>query len=70
MVSAGYSPDLLLIEMAIANVMEGLRREGARDEQRLESAIMQTLPAVSAADAQGFLAACGYPRRHDQSQSL
>jgi len=65
-----YSPDLSPIEMAIAKIKEGLRRKGARDEQTLESAIMDTLPTVSAADAQGFFTACGYLRRHDQSHSL
>jgi transposase len=65
-----YSPDLSPLEMAIAKIKQGLRRKGARDEQTLESAIMQTLPTVSAADAQGFFTACGYLRRHDQSHSL
>jgi transposase len=65
-----YSPDLSPIELAIAKIKQGLRRKGARDEQTLESAIMDTLPTVSAADAQGFFTACGYLRRHAQSHSL
>ncbi len=65
-----YSPDLSPIEMAIAKVKEGLRREGARDEQALERAIIKILPTVSAADAQGFFTACGYLPRHVESQSL
>lgn len=65
-----YSPDLSPIEMAIAKVKAALRHKGAREGEALEQAIMETIPTVSAADAHGFFSACGYLRRHAESQSL
>ena len=56
-----YSPDFNPIELAFAKVKERLRRTAARTVDALVAAIGEALDAVSAADARGFFAHCGFP---------
>ena len=56
-----YSPDLSPIEEANALLKELLRTAAARTREALVAAIGRVLRAVSAADARGFFAHCGYP---------
>jgi transposase len=56
-----YSPDLSPIELAFAKIKEHLRRAEARTREALEEAIAAALAAVTAADARGWFAHCGYP---------
>ena len=56
-----YSPDLSPIEEAFAKVKEHLRRAAARSREALVAAMGEALRAVTAADARGFFAHCGYP---------
>jgi transposase len=55
-----YSPDLNPIEEAFSKVKGLLRRAGARTRKALVKAIAESLGAVTARDAQGFFAHCGY----------
>jgi transposase len=55
-----YSPDLNPIELMWSKVKALLRQAEARTEADLLHAIAQALRAVSAQDAMGFFAACGY----------
>lgn len=57
-----YSPDFSPIELAFSKVKAYLRRLKARSREALEQAIAQALAAISAADARGFFAHCGYPQ--------
>ncbi len=56
-----YSPDLNPIEEAFAKVKTLLRTAAARTREALAEAIGAALRAVSARDARGFFAHCGYP---------
>jgi transposase len=56
-----YSPDFNPIELAFAKVKERLRRTAARTVDAVVAAIGEALDAVSAADARGFFAHCGFP---------
>jgi transposase len=56
-----YSPDFSPIEPAFAKVKALLRRAEARTRAALETAIGRAIDAVTAADARGFFAHCGYP---------
>jgi transposase len=56
-----YSPDLNPIELAFAKVKTHLRRAAARERPALETAIREAIDAVTAADARGFFAHCGFP---------
>jgi transposase len=55
-----YSPDLNPIEMMWSKVKSLLRKAQARTEQDLLRAIAAALRAVTAQDALGWFAACGY----------
>lgn len=55
-----YSPDLNPIEMMWSKVKALLRSAEARSVEQLQSAIARALRAVSAEDARGWFAACGY----------
>ncbi len=55
-----YSPDLNPIEQAFSKVKGLLRRAEARTRGALVEAMGQALDAVSARDARGFFAHCGY----------
>ena len=55
-----YSPDLNPIEMMWSKVKSLLRKAQARTDQDLRSAIAAALRAVTAQDALGWFAACGY----------
>jgi transposase len=56
-----YSPDFNPIEPAFAKVKQALRRAGARSFEALVAAIGAAIDAVTAADARGFYAHCGFP---------
>jgi transposase len=56
-----YSPDFNPIELAFAKVKARLRRTAARTVDALVAAIGEALDAVTAADARGFFAHCGFP---------
>ena len=62
--SPAYSPDLNPIEEAFAKVKALLRTAAARTREALFEAIGRALAAVTAADARGFFAHCGYPVRN------
>lgn len=55
-----YSPDLNPIEMMWSKIKSLLRAAGARTHAELLTAIANALRAVSAENAQGWFAACGY----------
>lgn len=55
-----YSPDFNPIEQAFAKVKAHLRAAAARTFDALVAAIGAALDTVSAADARGFFAGCGY----------
>jgi transposase len=61
-----YSPDFSPIELAFSKLKEALRRAGARTKAALEAAIAAALDAITARDARGWFAACGYPPREAQ----
>jgi transposase len=56
-----YSPDFTPIEPALATIKTRLRQAAARTVDDLVAAIRVAIDAVSAADARGFDAHCGYP---------
>jgi transposase len=56
-----YSPDFSPIEEAFSKVKARLRRAAARTRAALVEAIGQALDAVTAKDARGWFAHCGYP---------
>lgn len=55
-----YSPDLNPIEMMWSKVKSLLRKAEARTHPALLQAIAASLRAVTAQDARGWFAACGY----------
>jgi transposase len=55
-----YSPDLNPIEQAWSKLKTLLRGLGARTKDALETALATVLDALTAADAQGWFAHCGY----------
>lgn len=55
-----YSPDFNPIEQAFAKVKEVLRTAAARTPDGLHSATATAIDAISAADARGFYAHCGF----------
>ena len=55
-----YSPDLNPIEEALSKIKHLLRRIGARTKEALVEAMGRALGVVSARDARGFFAHCGY----------
>jgi transposase len=56
-----YSPDFNPIELAFAKVKERLRTAAERTPEGLVAATAVAIDAVSAADARGFYAHCGFP---------
>lgn len=56
-----YSPDLRPIEPAFSKLKTALRRAGARTRDDLEAAIAAALRTITATDATGWFAHCGYP---------
>lgn len=55
-----YSPDFAPIELAFSKLKTFLRRVGARDRAALDDAIAAALRTITAADARGWFAHCGY----------
>jgi transposase len=55
-----YSPDLSPIEPCWSKVKTALRTAKARTQSALDTAITQTLPTVTRADANGWFRYCGY----------
>lgn len=62
-----YSPDLNPIEEAFSKIKHILRKIGARAKEALIESMGGALEAVSARDARGFFAHCGY---HALAQQL
>ena len=56
-----YSPDFSPIEEAFSKIKALLRKAKARTREALLEAIGRALNAVSAQDARGWFAHCGYP---------
>ena len=56
-----YSPDFNPFELAFAKIKERLRRTAARAADVLVAAIGEALDTVTAADARGYFALCGFP---------
>lgn len=55
-----YSPDFAPIEQAWSKLKTLLRTAAARTEEALEAALAEALDRITAADAQGWFAHCGY----------
>jgi transposase len=55
-----YSPDLSPIEEAFSKLTADLRRAGTRTPEALQEAIAQGLATITAQDAAGWFAHCGY----------
>ncbi len=55
-----YSPDLSPIEEAFSKLKQLLRRAEARTRETLETAIVEALELITARDARGYFAHCGY----------
>jgi transposase len=55
-----YSPDLSPIEEAFSKIKSLLRKKGARTRETLQEALEEALTAISASDAAGWFAHCGY----------
>ena len=55
-----YSPDLNPIEMMWSKIKALLRKAATRTHEDLLAALAQALEAVTASDARGWFAACGY----------
>lgn len=56
-----YSPDLNPIEKCWSKIKIYLRAAKARTREALERALKEALELVSAEDAAGCFASCGYP---------
>ena len=56
-----YSPDLNPIEEAFSKLKALLREAAARTHEALVAAIWAGLRAITASDARGYFAHCGYP---------
>ena len=55
-----YSPDYSPIEHALSKIKAFLRHRAARTQADLDQAIAAALDAVTAQDARGWFAHCGY----------
>jgi len=64
----GYSPDFSPIEETFSKLKTFLRRVGARTRDALEEAICQALLTVTAQDAHGWFAHCGYLPTHEKGE--
>jgi transposase len=60
-----YSPDFNPIELAFSKIKESLRAAAARTADDLLTATATAIDAVSAADAHGFYAHCGFTLKAD-----
>lgn len=56
-----YSPDYMPIEGAFSKLKQQLRTIEARTREGLQGAIGDALEMITAGDAAGWFAACGYP---------
>ena len=56
-----YSPDYAPIEQAFSKLKAALRRAEARTRDALDDAITAALATITATNAQGWFAHCGYP---------
>ena len=56
-----YSPDLNPIEKCWSKIKSALRAAKARTRETLEAALKAVLLTVTAEDAAGWFASCGYP---------
>jgi len=56
-----YSPDFAPIELAFSKLKTFLRRRQARTRTALDEAITDGLATITADDAHGWFAHCGYP---------
>lgn len=56
-----YSPDLAPVEQAFSTLKTALRRTEARTRSALDEAITAALDTITATDARGWFAHCGYP---------
>ena len=56
-----YSPDVAPIEQAFSKIKTALRRTEARTRAALDEAITAALDTITATDARGWFAHCGYP---------
>lgn len=56
-----YSPDLNPIEKCWSKIKTHLRAAKARSRETLETALKEVLALVTAKDAAGWFASCGYP---------
>jgi transposase len=55
-----YSPDFNPIEEGFSKLKEALRRAEARSTEALEAAIAAAIATITAQDARGWFAHCGY----------
>lgn len=55
-----YSPDFTPIEQAFSKLKTALRRAQARTREALDEAMTTALATITAADARGWFAHCGY----------
>lgn len=55
------SPDFNPIELAFAKLKPALRRAAARTHEALLAATAEAIDAVTASDARGYYAHCGFP---------
>jgi transposase len=55
-----YSPDFAPIEQAWSKLKTLLRTAAARTKEALEAALAEALDRITAADAHGWFAHCGY----------
>lgn len=56
-----YSPDFTPIEQVFSKLKTALRRAGARTREDLDEAMTAGLATITATDAHGWFAHCGYP---------
>ena len=55
-----YSPDYSPIEQALSKIKAYLRKQAARTQETLDQALADALETVTAQDARGWFAHCGY----------
>lgn len=55
-----YSPDFSPIEEAFSKIKSVLRQKGARTREALQESLKAALATISASDARGWFAHCGY----------
>ncbi len=60
-----YSPDFNPIELAFAKIKQQLRTAAQRTHEGLLTATTEAIDAISATDAHGFYAHCGFPLSAD-----